>query len=208
MQGQQNIQKAQYLPLSSLTWIQSTLPSCNIRIYFNVILLSASMSTKCSSSFLRFSRPKSAHDDSDFSLLLTLPLPLKLYSRSRWEYYTKLPLPMALQPNAGHRLLILWGFYITQQRRTTIIRTPLHEWSARRRELYPTTHNRQTSMPSVGFETTISAGQRPETYALDRAATGTGINIKLHIENATKKHKMWLGNLQKKSVLRPERSRE
>jgi len=29
-------------------------------------------------------------------------------------------------------------------------------------------------MPSVGFEPTISAGERPKTYALDRAATGTG----------------------------------
>jgi len=29
-------------------------------------------------------------------------------------------------------------------------------------------------MPSVGFETTISAAERPQTYALDRAATGTG----------------------------------
>ena len=29
-------------------------------------------------------------------------------------------------------------------------------------------------MPRVGFEPTISAGDRPKTYALDRAATGTG----------------------------------
>ena len=29
-------------------------------------------------------------------------------------------------------------------------------------------------MPPVGFEHTISAGERPQTYALDRAATGTG----------------------------------
>ena len=29
-------------------------------------------------------------------------------------------------------------------------------------------------MPPVGFEPTISAGVRPQTYALDRAATGTG----------------------------------
>ena len=29
-------------------------------------------------------------------------------------------------------------------------------------------------MPSVGFEPTIPAGERPQTYALDRAATGTG----------------------------------
>ena len=64
------------------------------------------------------------------------------------------------------------------QRRTTVGRTPLDEWSARRRDLYLTTHNthnRQTSMPPVGFEPTISAGERPQTYALDCAATGTGI---------------------------------
>ena len=35
-------------------------------------------------------------------------------------------------------------------------------------------------MPRVGFEPTISAGERPKTYALDRAATGTGIFTQLH----------------------------
>jgi len=29
-------------------------------------------------------------------------------------------------------------------------------------------------MPRVEFELTISAGERPQTYALDRAATRTG----------------------------------
>ena len=64
------------------------------------------------------------------------------------------------------------------QRRTTVGRTPLVERSARRRDLYLTTHNthnRLTSMPPVGFEPTISAGERPQTYALDRMATGTGM---------------------------------
>jgi len=36
-------------------------------------------------------------------------------------------------------------------------------------------HNRETSMWPVGFEPTISAGERPQNYALDRAATGTGV---------------------------------
>ena len=31
-------------------------------------------------------------------------------------------------------------------------------------------------MPPVGFEPTISAGERPQTYALERAATGTGLH--------------------------------
>ena len=30
-------------------------------------------------------------------------------------------------------------------------------------------------MPPVGFEPTIPAGERPQTYAFDRAATGTGL---------------------------------
>ena len=37
-------------------------------------------------------------------------------------------------------------------------------------------------MPPVGFEPTISSGERPKTYALDRAATGTGFN-KLYGKN-------------------------
>jgi len=63
------------------------------------------------------------------------------------------------------------------QRCITVGRTPLDEWSARRRDLYMTTHNthnRQTFMPPVGFETTISVGERPQIYALERAATLIG----------------------------------
>ena len=39
-------------------------------------------------------------------------------------------------------------------------------------------------MTPVGFEPTISAGERPKTYALDRAATGTGSleHMKLKLE--------------------------
>ena len=58
------------------------------------------------------------------------------------------------------------------QRRTTVDRTPLDEWSARRRDFYLTTHdthNRQISMPPVGFEPTISAGERPVASRLLRS---------------------------------------
>ena len=58
------------------------------------------------------------------------------------------------------------------RRRTTVGRTPLDEWSARRRGLYLTTHdthNRQISMPPVGFEPTISAGERPQAARLLRS---------------------------------------
>ena len=70
-----------------------------------------------------------------------------------------------------------WGFLDHIQRRSTVGRTPLDEWSACRTDLCVTTHNfhnRQTSTLAVGFEPTISAGKRPQNYALDRAANGTG----------------------------------
>ena len=75
-----------------------------------------------------------------------------------------------------------WGFLDHTQRRTTVGRTPMDEQSACRRELYLTTHNthnRQTSTPPVAFKPMISAGERPQTYALDRAATGTGTKTAL-----------------------------
>ena len=71
------------------------------------------------------------------------------------------------------------------QRLITVGRTPLDKWSAHRRDLYlttHTTHSRLTSMPPVGFEPT-SAGEWPQTYALDRMATGTSTSTNLLLTN-------------------------
>jgi len=68
------------------------------------------------------------------------------------------------------------SYLITQTHSDTISRTHLGECSARRRDLYLTTHNThktQKAMPPAGSETTIPATERPKTYALDSAATGT-----------------------------------
>jgi hypothetical protein len=68
------------------------------------------------------------------------------------------------------------GFLDHTQRRTIVSGASLDQWSARRIDLYLTIHNthrRQTSIPPAGFEPTISVSERPQTYALDRAATGT-----------------------------------
>jgi hypothetical protein len=37
-------------------------------------------------------------------------------------------------------------------------------------------------MPAVGFKPTISAGERLQTYALDRVATGTGNTVLICIK--------------------------
>ena len=65
------------------------------------------------------------------------------------------------------------------QRRTTVCRNPLDEWSARRRNLYVTTHNtdnRQTSTSPVGLEPTISEGGRPQTYAKTARSLGPALD--------------------------------
>jgi len=43
-------------------------------------------------------------------------------------------------------------------------------------------------MLPVGFEPTISAGERPQTYALDRTATGTGHIISYIIKRLSVTH--------------------
>jgi hypothetical protein len=80
---------------------------------------------------------------------------------------------MAQQPQVGQGVLIIED-------------SPSHSdtphsvgllWISRYRDLYLTTHNthkKQTSKPPAGFEPTIPTIERPQTYALDRAATGIG----------------------------------
>jgi hypothetical protein len=63
-------------------------------------------------------------------------------------------------------------------RHGTLGKTPLDEGSARRRDLYLTTHNKQTSMPPVGFELATPASDRLQTHALDRAVTRLGYSTR------------------------------
>jgi len=56
-------------------------------------------------------------------------------------------------------------------RHATLSRT-LDKWSARRRDLYLTTHSthmRRTSMSPAGFEHAVPTSERPQTRALDHA---------------------------------------
>ena len=64
------------------------------------------------------------------------------------------------------------------RRLTTLGRTPLEEESARRQDLYLRKHSiykRETSMPPAGFEPTIPASERRQTYTLDSAETRIGL---------------------------------
>jgi hypothetical protein len=106
------------------------------------------------------------------------PLILNIGARCRWVKSDRLAriVIFLFWPNSPQwaRASSFTRFLDHTKRRTTVGKTPLGEWSARRRDLYMTTHN--THMPPVGFEPTISAGERRHTYALDRATTRIGIN--------------------------------
>ena len=83
-------------------------------------------------------------------------------------------------------------------RHTTLGRTPLDERSARRRDLYLTTHGthkRQTSMPSAAFEHAISATERLQAQGLSRTATGIATQTILA-------DKMWVTDQQNDSNFR------
>jgi len=71
------------------------------------------------------------------------------------------------------------GFTITLSH-TTLCRTPLDEWSARRRNLYFTTHNshkRQNSMPPARLKHPIPASERLQIHVLDRAVLESAIVV-------------------------------
>ena len=89
-----------------------------------------------------------------------------------YEFTGGFPPPGVTKPIAGVYFTALYRALTSSrrrlidhtQRRATVGRTPLNERSVRRRGLYLTkhnTHNRKTSMPRVGFEPTIAAGERP-----------------------------------------------
>jgi hypothetical protein len=91
------------------------------------------------------------------------------------------------------------------QRRSTVGRTPLDEWLARLRDLYMTTHNihnRHTYTP-VGFEPTISAGERQHTYDLDCTATGTSHIGDLESGNITGLWSKGLNSISESIILVP-----
>jgi hypothetical protein len=96
------------------------------------------------------------------------------------------------RPPVGQGLLIVEASHDHTQTHTTLGRTPLDEWSARRRDLYLTTHdthNRQTSMLSAGFEPAITASERPKTHALDARPLGSAPGVRIF-------RKRWRSHLQ------------
>jgi len=118
-----------------------------------------------------------------FILLYHMSISIKAAIYKRQFYYMCLQVAISLfvcfwcNSPQWARASSFTRFLDHKQWRTTVGTTPLDEWSAHRRDLYLTTHNthnKKTSMLLAGFEPTISAGEWPQTYNLDRAATGTG----------------------------------
>jgi hypothetical protein len=95
---------------------------------------------------------------------------IKVFRKRLWQHWWK---SFFLSPTSFCLTMVrsrgVTAFYHTQWH-TTVGRTPLDEGSARRRDLYLTTHNtddRQTSMSPAGFEPAIPAGDWPQTLTLE-----------------------------------------
>ena len=122
--------------------------------------------------------PKATNTHSQYTILIALPL--QRWSQKRASLLCNTHIASLVFP------FFFWrnpsGPGPSHSRRFQIINTTTHhsryDSSGREisRDLYLTTyntHNRQTSMPPVGFEPAISAGELQQTCALDRAAIGT-----------------------------------
>jgi len=92
-------------------------------------------------------------------------------------------LSVALWPNTGHGLLILE----VSRSHTTMHQSVGFLWTSDQLVAETSTWQQTTLTtdrnPCPRFESTISAGERPQTYALDRAATGTGNMFPCTIRN-------------------------
>jgi len=83
---------------------------------------------------------------------------------------------LSQQPPVGHGLLILEVSRFTLNDAPQSVDSSGRVISPSQRPLpHNTQHSQETDTHvPVGFEPTIPASERPQTYALDRAATGTG----------------------------------
>jgi hypothetical protein len=87
-------------------------------------------------------------------------------------------LPVAQQPysDLGHITVHISRYKVSHTHTHTVGLLWTRDRTVAETATY-TTHNihkRQTSMSSAGYETIIPASDRPQTYVLDRAATGVG----------------------------------
>ena len=88
---------------------------------------------------------------------------------------------VAQQPRVDQGRLIIEASRTV--RSTSLVRTPLDEWSDRCRDLYLITHDSHKRHPFLrgGFEPALLPSERPQTYTLDREDTGIGLhNIYAH----------------------------
>jgi len=87
---------------------------------------------------------------------------------------------MAQQPAVGQGPLIiedLWPHSDTHKNSVTLLWKSDQPGAGTYICTIHDTHNRQTSTTLAGFEATISASERLQNHALDRAATGIGNNV-------------------------------
>jgi len=122
---------------------------------------------------------KAINTHPEYVILIAFPLQQWLQQRAsmyvRYTFIACLVLFWPLLPSLCRCRGLLLHLIIFNETHTVDL--PLDGGSDGCGDLYLTTHSnnkRQTSICAAGFEPAIPARQRPQTYALDRAATGIG----------------------------------
>jgi hypothetical protein len=85
------------------------------------------------------------------------------------HFFTRLDSPSWSRPP-------VWGSSITRGHTHSLGRAPLYKWSDLRNGICLTTHNTH-KRKTAGCEPATPASKRPQTHALERAATGIGREI-------------------------------
>ena len=132
--------------------------------------------------------PKATNTHSSFILLIAFPPQQWLQeSYSVLRYINFACLAISCVASSTYGLCVCNGLVLSRitlsDTHITFCRTTLDDGSASCRDLYMTTHNThktETSMMSAGFEPATPASERPQTHALDRAATWVGGLIVTH----------------------------
>jgi len=83
------------------------------------------------------------------------------------------PTPMSEEPMVGQGLLIVEDSQSHSDTPHSVGLLWTSDQLVTENSTTQSTHNRQTFMPPVGFESTVPASERPQTHTLDLAATVT-----------------------------------
>jgi len=129
--------------------------------------------------FVAFGRPTSSMQTGHFAFIYRTPTISTVLLTSQLKTVVFFFGPVALRPNAGHGLLILEVYRAYSDAPQSVGLLWTSDQSDERTLQHPTLKTDQDHSYPRLHSNSVSAGERPKTYSLDRTANGTG-NVALY----------------------------